>query len=68
MSEWYHIEAAWDAYGYADEKLMRLGESTQWLDLCDEVAQSTHATTDEVWEGMAAAIRGFLESLEGGKQ
>lgn len=64
--EWYAIKADWDKYDYASEKLTRLGETVQWLELCDEVAQNTRATTMEVWEGMAAAIRMYLESLEGG--
>jgi hypothetical protein len=61
--EWYDVDAAWDALGYASEKLMRLGESDLWLDLVDEVSKNTHVTAEEVWDGMAAAIRGYLQGL-----
>ena len=66
MSEWNEIDADWDLYGYASQKLLALGESELWLDLVQEVAASTHATIDEAWEGMAAGMRGYLESLDGG--
>lgn len=66
MSEWNEIDADWDLYGYASQKLLALGESELWLDLAQEVAASTHATADEAWEGMAAGMRGYLESLDGG--
>ena len=64
MSEWYEIDAAWDANGYASEKLLKLGETLEWGELVQEASQSTHATAEEVWDGMAAAVRGYLESLD----
>ena len=64
MSEWYEINAEWDSTSYASEKLMKLGESDEWADLVNEAATLTHATAEEVWDGMAAAIRGYLEGLE----
>ena len=62
--EWYVIDADWDDSGYASIMLMHLGESHEWLELVSEASECTHATSDEVWEGMAAAIRGYLEGLE----
>lgn len=61
---WYDIDASWDEYGYASEKLMKLGETPQWLDLVNEASQNTHATADEVWNGMATALRRYLELLD----
>lgn len=65
MSEWYEIDAAWDADGYASDMLLKLGETSEWCDLVDEVAGLTHATTEEAYDGMAKALRGYLESLDG---
>lgn len=62
--EWYEVDTAWDVNGYASVKLMNLGETREWLELVQEASQCTHATADEVWEGMAAALRGYLESLD----
>ena len=64
MSEWYEIDAAWDANGYASHELMKLGETREWGDLVDVVSKHTHATIDEVWDGMAKALRDYLESLD----
>jgi len=65
MSEWYEIDAAWDSTGHASEKLLKLGESDEWADLVNEAATLTHATAEEVWDGMAKALRDYLESLDG---
>lgn len=64
MTEWYEIDAAWDANGYASDALLKLGETREWGDLVDEVAKMTHATADEAWDGMAKALRDYLESLD----
>lgn len=64
MSEWYEIDAAWDANEYASDKLMKLGETREWGELVDEVARLTHATAEEAWDGMAGALRDYLESLD----
>ena len=64
MSEWYEIDAAWDADGYASDALLKLGETREWGDLVDEVAKLTHATAEEAWDGMAKALRDYLESLD----
>ena len=64
MTEWYEIDAAWDANGYASDALLKLGETRKWGDLVDEVAKMTHATADEAWDGMAKALRDYLESLD----
>lgn len=64
MSEWYEIDAAWDASEYASVMLMKLGETKEWSDLVDEAATLTHATAEEIWDGMAKALRDFLESLD----
>lgn len=61
--EWYDVDAEWDASGYASTALMKLGETTEWLDIVTEASKSTHATADEVWGGMARAIVGYLEGL-----
>ena len=63
-SDWHEIDAAWDAGGYASEKLMALGETSEWIDLVDEASKGTHATAEEIWDGMAAALRGYLEALD----
>lgn len=62
--EWYEVDAAWDVDGYASTMLMKLGETREWLDLVQEASQCTHATAEEVWDGMAAALRGYLDSLD----
>lgn len=64
MSEWYEIEAAWDVGGCASEMLLKLGETREWGELVHEVSHNTHATAEEIWDGMASAIRGYLESLD----
>ena len=64
MSEWSEINAAWDIGGCASEKLLGLGETREWGELVQYAAQNTHATSEEAWDGMAAAIRGYLESLD----
>ena len=61
--EWYVLDAEWDVYGEASIKFMRLGETNEWVELVDEACSSTHATAGEVWDGMAAAIGGYLEAL-----
>ena len=65
MSEWYEIDAAWDVNEYASDKLLKLGETEEWGDLVNEAAMLTHATAEEIWDGMAKALRGYLESLDG---
>lgn len=60
---WYDVDADWDAFGYASEKLMKLGETCEWLELVNEASQSTHTTADEVWNGMARALVDYLEGL-----
>ena len=65
MSDWYELDATWDANGYASDALLKLGETREWSDLVDEVAKSTHATAEEAWDGMAKALRDYLESLDG---
>ena len=64
MGEWYEIDAAWNANGYASDALLKLGETREWGDLIDEVAKLTHATAEEIWDGMAKALRDYLESLD----
>lgn len=64
MSEWYEIDAAWDASGYASDALLKLGETCEWGDLVNVASKGTHATAEEVWDGMAKALRGYLESLD----
>lgn len=64
MSDWYEIDAAWDNGGYASDMLLKLGETREWGELVNEASQRTHATAEEVWDGMAAALRGYLESLD----
>ena len=64
MIEWYEIDAAWNANDYASDKLLKLGETREWGDLIDEVAKLTHATAEEAWDGMAKALRDYLESLD----
>ena len=64
MSEWYEIDAAWNANDYASDKLLKLGETREWGELVNEAAISTHATAEEIWDGMAKALRGYLESLD----
>ena len=64
MSEWYEIDAAWNANDYASDALLKLGESDEWGDLVDVASKGTHATAEEVWDGMAKALRGYLESLD----
>lgn len=64
MSEWYEIDAAWDANGYASDALLKLGETREWGDLVDEASKGTHATAEEAWDGMAKALRDYLESLD----
>jgi NADP-dependent 3-hydroxy acid dehydrogenase YdfG len=64
MSEWHEIDAAWDASGYASDALLKLGETREWGDLVDVASKGTHATAEEVWDGMAKALRGYLESLD----
>lgn len=61
--EWYDVDAAWNAHDYASEKLLKLGETGEWLDLVDEASKSTHATAEEVWDGMARALVDYLEGL-----
>ena len=61
--EWYDVDADWDASGYASTALMKLGETPEWLDLVTEASKSTHATADEVWDGMARALVDYLEGL-----
>ena len=61
--EWYDVDAPWDANGYASEELMKLGETSEWLELVTETSKSTHATAEEVWDGMARAIVDYLEEL-----
>jgi chromosome segregation ATPase len=65
MSDWYEIDAAWDANGYASDALLKLGETREWSDLVGEVAKLTHATAEEAYDGMAKALRDYLESLDG---
>ena len=62
--EWYELEAPWDKTRVAEDKFLALGETVQWLELIDEIAASTHVTAEEAWDGMAAAIRGYLEELQ----
>lgn len=62
--EWYELDAPWDTIGESEARFMELGQSKEWLELVEEVSRSTHATEDEVWDGMAAALRGYLEGLE----
>ena len=64
MTEWYEIDAAWDANSDASDALLKLGETREWGDLVDEVAKMTHATAEEAWDGMAKALRDYLESLD----
>ena len=61
--EWYELDAPWDTIGETEARLMELGQSDEWLELVSEVSHSTHATAEEVWDGMAAALRGYLEGL-----
>lgn len=65
MTEWYEIDAAWDADEYASDKLLKLGETREWGELVEEIAKMTHATAEEAWDGMAKALRDYLESLDG---
>lgn len=62
-SKWYELDAPWDTVGKAEARFMELGQSGEWLGLVDEVSHSTHATAEEAWDGMAAALRGYLEGL-----
>lgn len=64
MNEWYEVDAAWDDSGYASDALLKLGETREWSGLVDEVAKLTHATAEEAWDGMARALRDYLESLD----
>ena len=64
MSDWYEIDATWDANGYASDALLKLGETREWGDLVDEASKGTHATSEEIWDGMARALRVYLESLD----
>ena len=64
MSEWYEIDAAWDADEYASDALLKLCETREWGDIVDEASKNTHATAEEVWDGMAKALRDYLESLD----
>lgn len=36
----------------------------EWGELVNEAAKLTHATAEEVWDGMAKALRDYLESLD----
>ena len=68
FDSWYEIceiDAAWNANDYATDGMMKLIETPEWLYLVQEASQSTHATASEVWDGMVAALRGYLESLDG---
>lgn len=65
MSDWYEIEAAWDETGNASDRLLKLGETREWYELVEETSMHTCATADQVWDGMAKALRDYLESLDG---
>ena len=64
MSEWYEIDASWDATGNASDALLKLGYTREWCELVEETSMHTCATADQVWDGMAKALRGYLESLD----
>ena len=64
MSEWYEIDAAWNANGYASDALLNLGETREWVNLVVEASKGTHATAEEIWDGMAKALRDYLGSLD----
>lgn len=66
MGEWYSVDAEWDSLGYAEQKLMALGQTREWLELVEEVALHTRATADEAWNGIADAVRSYLNSLGSG--
>ena len=59
---WYDVDAEWND-GYASTALMKLGETPEWLDLVTEASKLTHATAEEVWDGMARALVDYLEGL-----
>ena len=42
---------------------MELGESNEWYELVSKTSHLTHATIDEVWDGMARALVDYLEGL-----
>ena len=61
--EWWRLRAPWDALYYAEQKLKELGESAEWLALVEEVACGTRLTADEAWDGMADALRAYLDGI-----
>ena len=61
--EWYDVDADWDVGGCASEMLMKLGETCEWGELVTEVGKNTHATVEEVWDGMARVLVDYLEGL-----
>lgn len=61
--KWYELDAPWDNLREVEGKLMELGQSREWLELVGETSNLTHATTDEIWNGMARAIVDYLEGL-----
>ena len=61
--EWYDINADWDVGGCASDMLLKLGETCEWGELVNGTSQCTHATAEEVWDGMARALVDYLEGL-----
>ena len=61
--EWWRLRAPWDTLYYAEQKLKELGESAEWLALVEEVACGTRLTADEAWDGMADALRAYLDGI-----
>lgn len=61
---WYTVDADWNNLDQASYLLLKLGETPEWGDLIEEVCANTHCTSEEIWDGMAKALRDYLEGLE----
>lgn len=61
--KWYELDAPWDNLQEVEGKLMELGQSCEWLALVGETSHLTHATTEEIWNGLAWAIVDYLNGL-----